>query len=487
MTFGVTKKGMYGIAVDLGLLAIVILLYAMNLSSFVVVFYTSSIIYVVLFITWFRNCQDKINFFTIILVLSYIYYFGQYILYCLNIEIQRQYTILNIFTPQAVNSTALFLLMNIIVLHASVLAFNKRIVSKNRGKIKFGDEKAFNLVAWLLLLVSFVCELMVLIFKMKINITLGYSVALNTTYTGAGGFSYVINFLSTLFLPAIFAALIVSKGKKENMLVWLIYLIYLVGYFISGSRFEAVISLGGVFLLYNYYYAKVNLKKTFIILCIGLIVLYSCSVISNARKIRNYEKTADFIAIISEAVDETNDNNFMEDVISVAGMQVLTVTAVYKNCPSNEPFTYGMYYFGGLIRVIPNVFGGDNLLITDSIDKVFRQYFTKTYGMGSSFIIEAYFNFGWLGILMMIPYGYAVAFLCKSMEAVRKNTNENMILTYFIFYISATAMFYIRSDARFIVREIVFYYFGIKVAVWIVKEIFFKETRRINVKVKIDN
>lgn len=477
MTFKITRKGMYGLIVDMALLVVVIILYGMNLSSFKVVFCMATTIYVCLFITWFQNCQDKINFFTIILLLSYIYTFGQYLLYCLDIEIQRQYTILNTFTPREINSAAIYILLNIIVFHASVLVFNKRIVGKNKEELKSKDKKAFKLTACMLLLVTFVCELMVLVFKIKINMAQGYSVALRTNYSGAGSFSYIINFLSTLFLPSVFATFIVSKGKKENKLVWLIYTIYLGGYFMSGSRFEAIISLAGVLLLYNFYYKRVNIKKTTFIFAIGLVVLYLCSIMSNMRIIQNYGKTMDFATIITEAVDVTNEENFIADVVSTAGMQVLTVTAVYNNCPSNESFTYGMYYLGGLVRVIPNIFGGDNPLITASIDKIFRQYLTKTYGMGSSFIIEAYYNFGWLGILMMIIYGYATAFLCKSMETVRRNLNQNMIFTYFIFYMASTAMFYVRSDARFIIREIVFYYFGVKVLVWVVKTLFFRHTK----------
>lgn len=485
MKIGVTQKGLYGIVADMLLLVVVIILYGMNSSSLSMVFLMATLIYVVLFAVWFQNSQDKINFFTVILLLTYIYYFGQYFLYYFNIDIQRQFTIINSFTPEAINSAALYLLINIIVLHGNVLLFNRKVVNKDRKKLQFKDEKAFNLTAWILLIVSFVCEILVLSFKIKINLSYGYAVALNTTYTGAGGISHIVNFFSTLFLPAVFAAFITSKGKKSNLIVWICYMVFLVCYFMSGSRFEAVISLAGVFLLYHYYYQKVNFRKILLIAIVGLIVLYLCSVMSNVRRITNYGKTSDFGTIISEAIEDTNEDNFVTDVISTAGMQVLTVTSVYENCPSNKPFTYGMYYVGGLVRVIPNILGGENALITDSIDKIFRQYLTQTYGMGSSFIIEAYYNFGWLGTLMMIPFGYLIAFICKSMEAVRKGVNRNIILCYFIFYIASTSLFYVRSDVRFIVREIIYYYFGIRVATWIVKSIFFRNARGVNVRMEI--
>ena len=105
---------------------------------------------------------------------------------------------------------------------------------------------------------------------------------------------------------------------------------------------------------------------------------------------------------------------------------------------------------------------------------MFIKYLTKTYGMGSSFVLEAYYNFGIFGTLMMFPFGYLTALVCKTMENAKKNKNN--ILTYFIFYIASTAMFYVRSDTRMLIREIVFYYFGFKLLTWLVKNLFYKKT-----------
>ena len=70
-------------------------------------------------------------------------------------------------------------------------------------------------------------------------------------------------------------------------------------------------------------------------------------------------------------IHDTNEDNIFTDVISTAGMQILTVTAVYDNCPSEIPYSYGEYYLFGILRIIPNVTGGTNIFITDSIDTMF--------------------------------------------------------------------------------------------------------------------
>ena len=214
-----------------------------------------------------------------------------------------------------------------------------------------------------------------------------------------------------------------------------------------------------------------------LIALVGVAVLYVCSLLSNVRRITNYGKTNSASQILNEAIHDTNEDNIFTDVISTAGMQILTVTAVYDNCPSEIPYSYGEYYLFGILRIIPNVTGGTNILITDSIDTMFRKFLTVTYGMGSSFIIEAYYNFGYAGVLMMVLYGALIAYLVNFMEN-RQKQEENLVLTYFVYYIAATSFFWIRSDARFLVREIVFYYWGIKILTMCVQGTFFRNIER---------
>lgn len=114
-------------------------------------------------------------------------------------------------------------------------------------------------------------------------------------------------------------------------------------------------------------------------------------------------------------------------------------------------------------------------MITESIDSIFLKYLTKTYGMGSSFIIEAFYNFGYLGIFMMIFYGYLIAIICRKMDLIRKGKSKDVILTYFIFYMAAETLFWVRSDARMLLREIVFYYLGFKIMTKIVYGIINKD------------
>ena len=289
----VSRKSIIAIVMDLMWLCLLMGLSAFNPSEYKVVFVVMTIVHIGLLITWIKSHGNVFNYFSIILLLSYIYYFGQYLLVFFDIENKRQFTILNTYTPTTINRAAIYLEVNMVVLHAFTVLFKKTVKNLTDDSSEYKGRKVninvFRYVSLALLIVSFACEFFLLIFKIKLNVTQGYGVALNTNYSGAGAFSHIVNFGSTLFLPALFASFVSTKGKrKSTVFVWTIYIVFIALYFMSGSRFEAVVSLAGVCLYYNCYCKKIDLKKLVLIALFGVAVLYVCSLLSNVRRITNY-------------------------------------------------------------------------------------------------------------------------------------------------------------------------------------------------------
>lgn len=490
---GLSSKKVITLFLDIVIIISLMITMSFSPESYDAMFLYATAIYIVFVVSWLIIKKSFINYFNLFIILTYLYGFGQYLVEFFDMRMYFQYNINNIFTPKEINETALYYLINVALLHFSVIIFdeylglhkNKLKIVKNNtflNKLFTFDElhtKVFNFVAFAVLAISFVCEVILLVKKIQINLTQGYAVALSYSISSEGFVGHVINFVSTLFLPAIFATLISSKGKKSNVIVWGCYFIFLVLYFLSGSRFEAVISLAGVFLLYNNYYRQIKTKYIVIVAVCGIFVLYLSALITNIRIISRYgDAPKDFIELVSAAMKLTGQSGFISNIISTTGFQICAIAGVYLNCPSEIDYTYGLYYIGGLARVIPNIFGGENPLITQSIDEMFAPFVTKTYGMGSSFIIEAYYNFGKLGTLMMIPFGAGIAYLGNTVNAIRNNRNIDIILKYFVFYIISVTLFYPRSDARMLVREIVFYYVGFVVVTKIVTSIYKSNFRR---------
>lgn len=464
------NKCLYTLFIDILLICATLYMVMVNTKNYNLIFVFGTIVFVILLISWIIDTCQVVNYFSVLIILIYLYTLGQYLLYYFHIDIKYQYNIDNTYRPEQINQAVLYVLINTIVLHlATVVFMNQRKNYKIECESTKNEQSAFRITSIVLLNVSFICKLVVLIFKIRLNLTYGYSVALGSSYNGAGLFSYIINFGATLFLPSIFATLVATKNKKYNFIFWGYYFIFVIAYFLSGSRFEAVISLAGLVLLYHFYYHKITVKQFILIGILGFSILFVCSLMNSIRIITNYGQTTDFIDIFQKSIQSSKKSNFMFDVIATTGFQILSVTNVLINCPNPQHFTYGGYYFGGLIRIIPNIFGGNNVLITKSIDDIFTPYLTKTYGMGSSFIAEAYYNFGYFGLFMMILYGYLIALVCNKMNQIRKGQSKNIILTYFVFYMAAETLFWVRSDARMLLREIVFYYVGFKILTKIVQ------------------
>lgn len=461
--------------IDLVLFMFTFVLMFVGMNSFYSMFFIALTIHIYLFFSWSKINRSWFNYFNILIILSFIYYFGQYLLLVLGFPLSYQYTIKNVYTPEQINYAASFLLLNMIVLHAATIFFykNKMYTCRKKQKRNIYDKRSFEIASLIMLFVSFICKIIVLIYKCKINFTLGYNAMMSAKW-GNGVFSTIVNFCATFYLPALFACLVATKDKKiKNRVVWISYCIFICLYFLSGSRFDAIVSITGIVLLYHNFYKKLELKKVLFIGCMGIGFLFVCSVISNIRIVWGYGQTTNYLAIFQEALELSKDGNLLSDTISVAGFQILSVVTVMLKCPSSIPYSYGVYYLMGIARVIPNITGGDNALITESIDEIFHVFLTKTYGMGSSFIIEAYYNFGYLGFLMMIAYGFFIAYAVKQIENIRKN--ENLQMVSFIFYITSASFFWIRSDARMLIREIVYYYFGFKFITFIIKNILYRK------------
>ena len=358
-----------------------------------------------------------------------------------------------------------------VVLHAFTVLFKKTVKNLTDDSSEYKGRKVninvFRYVSLALLIVSFACEFFLLIFKIKLNVTQGYGVALNTNYSGAGAFSHIVNFGSTLFLPALFASFVSTKGKrKSTVFVWTIYIVFIALYFMSGSRFEAVVSLAGVCLYYNCYCKKIDLKKLVLIALVGVAVLYVCSLLSNVRRITNYGKTNSASQILNEAIHDTNEDNIFTDVISTAGMQILTVTAVYDNCPSEIPYSYGEYYLFGILRIIPNVTGGTNIFITDSIDTMFRKFLTVTYV--NLYKVQRKQKVYFTKLIFVLLVGFITNCACFAVVHVKESFAVGTLISAIVWYfISETDFRYlkikIKTKAFLFVELLSFLFFGLKV------------------------
>lgn len=470
------------IFVDLIFISVLIILNTSSLfiKSIEAVWVVNSLIYIFLIWTTTKFFKYKINYFTIFILLTYIYHLGQHLTYTFGWEISTQYTILNTYDISVINKIVMYATICVIILHASVCFFcGKDITYQNKTMTSSVKAKKMNILAIkitsiILFAVSFPSTVMVLVFKIKLLKQFGYSIALNSNFDSLGSFSYIVNFFYTLMIPAIVLALVAFKDSRWKVIFFIFTGVYIILYFSSGSRYQVVVFLMGLIIIFHYYYKKIKVKNALITCIIGYLLIFICSIMSEMRILMNHTSYS-FAEIIIKSIDITYKSNIFSKVLSITGQQIITITTVFEHCPNDINYSYGLYYLMGIARIIPNIFGGENKLITDSIDTMFHIYFTKSYGMGSSFIAEAYYNFGYLLVFVMIFYGFLIERLCR--YTIKYTDENNVFGLYVCFYFTCTTFFYVRSDARFLLRGYIFYCLSIFIIVKIVQNIFIKNSK----------
>ena len=106
----------------------------------------------------------------------------------------------------------------------------------------------------------------------------------------------------------------------------------------------------------------------------------------------------------------------------------------------------GETYLAGLLYVLPNGLTGNAYLQSKSVDEVFSPYLTYYGGVGSSFIAEAYFNFGVYSVVLFFLYGVFIAMLQNVVErSYVKGSYGTLFACCAAFMLMS---FYIRSDVR---------------------------------------
>ena len=74
--------------------------------------------------------------------------------------------------------------------------------------------------------------------------------------------------------------------------------------------------------------------------------------------------------------------------------------------PESFGFHYGESYFFALLALIPNLLGGTHISVKYAgLPQWLKTTLEMSYGPGYSMPAEAYYNFGWVGIFVMIFFG----------------------------------------------------------------------------------
>ncbi|MGN8767038.1 O-antigen polysaccharide polymerase Wzy [Blautia massiliensis (ex Liu et al. 2021)] len=279
----------------------------------------------------------------------------------------------------------------------------------------------------------------------------GYDVTLQAVN---GGIEKIYTLLSEFFPIAIVWLLIYEKRKRGRSLVLVLTVVYILLQLAGGSRIQVFRFVIILFLMYSLYYKKINKRNMILFLLAGLIGIFVLSLISSIRTM--IYVSSNLSELIQKAALDLWENNFIVETLRELGNTQIINTLVYKECPKVIDYAYGTSYLKMFFSVVPNLWGGVHPSSID-VDSVFSPLYSKTTGLGSSFVAEAYWNFGFLSIIFCFLLGKIFTHIDIGLnEVCRLDAKDNKIKAYIYFYLCFLLIFWVRSSCNGFGRSVLF-------------------------------
>ncbi|WP_455058161.1 O-antigen polysaccharide polymerase Wzy [Jutongia sp.] len=391
--------------------------------------------YMAMFYSW-KKINSRIELYLVFMICTYLFYYGRYFLLFINYK--KYISKLNEYGSVAfINQVALFTLLCIEVMHVTYIVFSCR---KTKRQIIFQNWKcnssAVSIVAWVMFCVSFCFSMKVLLMNISITRMYGYAYALRMYYSG-----YRVERFFSNFLPGAFILLILryKNNKLISCVVYGFLMLYLAMYFLSGSRLQAVLLIFALILVFEYEFKHFNRKR---LISLSGMLIALCFLLIIISSIRNGIQNSASIAGALKEWKNGTDDNFIINLLSECGFQIYSIAVVIKNCPFNVPYNYGLTYLKGIGQLMPNLFWSQNPFMQESIDTIFAYYLNGgMYGIGSSYIAEGYYNFGYFSILFMPLVGFLFAKYRNMVITCYSAHLKNIMSRYFLMSIPTEVLY----------------------------------------------
>lgn len=307
-------------------------------------------------------------------------------------------------------------------------------------------------VGWSLLLISAVPSFLVLQQALRVSVSQGYFALYQQE--SVAGFASSLDLLAKFLIPGVLFLLAGSKGHPWSLAVSvLVILSYTVANFILGSRIEAT----GPLLAYVWlWHRRIRPLAGPVLILAGIGML---GILFPFIKVtRNLTSGAKLdLAMLVEAYASVD--NPLVAIISEMGFSLRTVAHTVQLVPEVRGFDLGLSYVYASLTIFPNLFWDIHPTVAHGlaagwlVRTVAPSLASIGGGYGFSFIAEAYLNFGWLGITIVLAIigGLLAAFVVWGQK-----TDDPARLALLASF-GASFMIFARGESGSIVRDFVWY------------------------------
>lgn len=414
-------------------------------------------IYIYLFYCCNTLCDKIINTYSIFLFLSFLYFFGQHILVLFgkeNVLLQYYRSILDGRIPPHIRiTTGYFILISMLLFNIGAILAKMVYRPTNEMNDCNSINQSVEKIGWIVLAIVFFPTMYKYYVDSLNAISYGYDESL--ALSRESSFQSICYFLSYYFLPAFYLLFLTyAKDKRIKWIIW-IYLVYVLFVLSSGSRFRVFESMIAIILIYNYKVKEIKWKDIIRVSLGGFIILLLFALIKEIRQ--SSLLNAGFFMSISDAWFKIIEEGLIANLLVEMGQTYEIIEIVLYATPRFIPFSYGYSIVGAFYMILPVFLRGNFELESVSTSIIYGyQYLDEIkIGMGSSFLAEAYHNFGFGAYIFSLLLGFGVGRIVSRFNDANILKNNFCVFKYA--YISSLLCFSIRTDLVSLPRYYVYY------------------------------
>lgn len=441
------------------------LIFAIKANCIVAVF-----VYFWLIICCSRISSRSINIYSLFLLFSFLFYFGQHFVILMGrAEVLSEEYYRSILDYRIPNSSRIgagyFVLVVMLIVNIGVLVKHK--VPRNTVTNSVYDLAGLNYCSEKVAKTIFIIVLIPTFIKYAFDAvhtqTLGYTESLEAS-AEAGGIMKLCYFLSYYFLPSLYILLISYAKKKRKILLFAIYGVFACVYLCTGSRFRIFESLIAILLIYDLRIKEFRKRDLIKLFFGGVLILITFSIVRESRE-AIIVSGGDLISAIGVIWDGLLEEGLFTSALIEMGSTFQVVDVVYNYCPTIVPFSNGESLIGAIMIALPSFlrFGFD--LDSVNVSRIFSPLYVTDIdiGMGSSFISEGFYNFGYVSLLYFFIIGCFIGKLLSS-SAKYEKSGDNFHLFRYV-YVSSLICFCIRTDLVSFLRYYLYYVLFIEIVI----------------------
>lgn len=260
-----------------------------------------------------------------------------------------------------------------------------------------------------------------------------------------------VKLLADYYEPSIIGLFFSSEYLNKNKLIvrFLLFITVFMPPLFLGGRANAVIIVAIVLIIYQLF-NRIPIRKLILIAVFGYVLIVILALVGKTRN-----DTGNKVQNMELALNDMEVSPVVSTLTEM-GWSMFPLASTMKIIPEKDDYKYGVSYLFALTTIIPNIgiwdvhpaqkYGSPGVWLDHKMDMGF--------GLGYSIVAESYYNFGIMGFLFFLLYGF---FLSKCTTAISKRgMMKNPIMTFACIIVLWFIIKTVRNDFVATVRAIAY-------------------------------